>query len=411
VGQASFFGVKRAWITCGAAAVLVAAGGAARAGVFDGFGGREDAYLVGADRVCAPLAVAHGAAHGAPACHQAASDEIARLSVKAARPERGAQAKLAARAAGRTLTVTRVDGGQTLVRWDSLDPISRVVDVYASSYGNLVAVEMMVRRGGRDRAEVVGFDLRGAAPAHPAAGSEAGSGAGSGAGAASGSGAGSGSSAGAAATPDSPALRKALARARKTRGAGAQLRAWKQVLAVDADSSEARFGLAVAHARMRHQAEALADLAGLTRSSRADAIEYLVAARFDRAFARLRADPAFRKAVGLDRPAATFYERLMGMGGAWEQEGTSCDTPQVDLTLSRDRTVAIRVKSACEGMRFDDRFHGTWAAQDPVLVLRLPNPDGGSDEVPCKVERKDREAAIHCVLSGDLDFVVQPVRR
>ena len=405
MGQASFFGVKRAWITCGAAAVLVAAGGAARAGVFDGFGGREDAYLVGADRVCAPLAVAGGAAHGAPACHKAASDEIARLSVKEARPERGAQAKLAAKAAGRTLTVTRVDGGQTLVRWDSLDPISRIVDVYASSYGNLVAVEMMVRRGGRDRAEVVGFDLRGAAAAHPAAGTEAGSGAGSG------SGSGSASGAAATAAPDSPALRKALARARKTRGAGAQLRAWKQVLAVDADSSEARFGLAVAHARTRHQAEALADLAELTRSARPDAIEYLVAARFDRAFARLRADPAFRKAVGLDRPPATFYERVMGMGGTWEQEGTSCDTPQVDLTLSRDRTVAIRVKSACEGMRFDDRFHGTWAAQDPLLVLRLPNPDGGSDEVPCKVERRDREAAIHCVLSGDLDFVVQPVRR
>ena len=67
---------------------LAGGAGVAQAGVFDGFGGREDAYLVGADRVCTPLAVQGGVASGVPACHKAASDEIAQLSVKPAKAER-----------------------------------------------------------------------------------------------------------------------------------------------------------------------------------------------------------------------------------------------------------------------------------------------------------------------------------
>ncbi len=335
-------------------------------------------------------------ATGAPACHKAASDEVAQLSVKEAKAERGQKARFAAAAQGRTLTVTRPDSGTTVVTWESVDPISKIVDVYASTYGNVVAVEMMVRRGGRDQADVVAFDLHTAGTAAataavtPTATATA-----------------TVAAPATAKPPDSPALTKALAAARKTKGKAA-LAAWAKVLAVDADNSEARFGTAVAHAAQKHTAEAQAALDALAASKRADAIEMLVAARFDPAFAAMRADAAFRKAVGLDRPAASFYEHVMGLGGHWEQAGTSCDTPEVALELKRDRAFTLRVKSACEGDRYDDRFAGTWSPEDPNLVLSLT---GAADRIPCVVEPKAGEDAIHCSISAELEFSVLPVRR
>src|SRR5262249_7233451 len=144
------------------AAVVLLAGGTARAGVMGGFAGHDTAYLVGADRVCAPLAVENGAAKGTPSCHKAASDELAQLSIKPPKVERGAKATFAATASGGTLTVTRVDGGASVVTWTSVDPISKVVDVYADADRGLVAVEIMVRRAGRDQADVIGFQVGGA---------------------------------------------------------------------------------------------------------------------------------------------------------------------------------------------------------------------------------------------------------
>jgi hypothetical protein len=371
-------------------------GGVARAGVMNGFGGREDAYLVGADKVCAPIKVEGGVAKGMPSCHKAASDEIAQLDVKTAKAERGQKAQFAASAQGTTLTVTRPDSGATVVTWTSMDPISRVVDVYASTYGNVVAVEVMVRRMGRDQADVVAFDLRGAGGATPETHAGAGSG--------------SGSAAATEKAPESPALDKAVKAARKAKGKAA-LAAWAKVQAIDPDSSEARYGTAVALAQSKKTADAVAALEALAKSKRADAIEYLVAARFEPAFAPVRADAAYRKAVGLDRPPATFYERVMGLGGTWEQAGTSCDTPGVTLALGRDRAFTLRVKSACEGDRYDDKFSGTWDLQEPTLVLSLPNPDGGADQIPCAVEAKGGEDSIHCSISADLEFSVRPVRR
>lgn len=373
---------------------IVTGAARAHAGAFGGFGGREDAFLVGVDRVCTPLPVADAAAAGAAKCHKAAADELAQLSIKAPKAERGARAQFAATASGRTLTITRPDTGATVVVWESLDPISKVVEVYASTYGNVVGVELMVRRGGRDQADAIAFDVRGAghatapvvAPPGPT-------------------------------TPPptapvpavSPALTKALAKARKTSGKAA-LAAWAKVTAIDPEHSEARYAIATAHARLKHRAEALAALTGLAASSRADAIEYLVAARFDAAFAAWRADAEFRTAVGLDRPATRLYERVMGLGGSWEQAATSCDTPEVALTLTRARAFTLRVKSTCEGARYDDRFKGTWSDASGALVLTLPKP-GGADDVPCSIEARNGEDAIHCALDQDLEFVVQPVRR
>jgi hypothetical protein len=370
-------------------------GGLAHAGVMGGFGGREDAYLVGADRVCTPLPVDSGEAKGVPQCHKAASDEIAQLTIKTPKAERGTKARFAATAKSSTLTVTKPDSGATVVTWTSVDPISKVVDVYASSYGNVVAVELMIRRGGRDQADVVAFDLRAAGGG--TTGTEP-------------STTGSTSPPPAAdKPPTSPELDKALKAARKAKGKGASA-AWAKVAALDPDNSEARYGAAVALAQAKKNGDAIAALEVLAQSKRADAIEYLVAARFDAAFAAVRADAAYRKAVGLDRPPGTFYEHVMGLGGAWEQAGTSCDVPSVALVLTRDRAFKLRVKTACEGDSSDDRFDGTWDLQEPALVLSLPNGEGGADRIPCTVQA-GAEDSIHCTVSKELDFTVRPVRR
>ena len=385
--------VKRASVAV-VASFWLGMGGVARAGVMGGFGGREDAYLVGADRVCKPLEVDAGVAKGTPSCHKAASDEIAQLSIKTPKAERGSKARFAATASATTLTITRPDSGETVVTWTSIDPISKVVDVYASQYANVVAVELMIRRGGRDQADVVAFDLHAAAtpaPNEPTTTTT--------------------TTTATEKPPTSKELDKAIAAARKAKGKAA-IAAWAKVTALDADNSEARYGTAVALAQAKKNADAIAQLQALAGSKRTDAIEFLVAARFDAAFAAVRADADYRKAVGLDRPPATFYEHVMGLGGSWEQAGTSCDVPSVSLVLSRDRAFKLRVKTACEGDSSDDRFSGTWDLQEPTLVLSLPTGEGtNADQIPCTVESAGAEDAIHCTVSKELDFTVKPVRR
>jgi len=106
--------------------------GTAGADRFGGFSGVDRPYLVNQDRVCTPLLVADGAASGAPSCTQAAADVVARLSIKAPIPQLGPKAMFAATAAGRTITVTRKASGTPVVAWSAVDPIGKVVEVYAS---------------------------------------------------------------------------------------------------------------------------------------------------------------------------------------------------------------------------------------------------------------------------------------
>jgi hypothetical protein len=382
----------------------------ARADSFGGFSGVDRPYLVNQDRVCAPILVSDAAATGTPRCEKATADVIARLSIKPPIATRGSTAVFVAAAAGRTVTIRR-KSGSPVVAWDAPDPIVKIVDVYASQYDDRVAVAYTVRRLGKEVTDVIGFDLRpGAAlppvkdpaadPAPPAADPAP--------------------PAADPATPPAvdplrppapsdPQLAKAVAAAR-TAGKPA---AWTAVLALDPDHPEAlarTAGLAVA----RHPAAALATLTNLARSTRPDAIEWLVEARFDPAFAPLRADPAFRAAVGLDRKPATPYERLMGFGGQWEQTGTSCDRPEVRFTATRDRSLRIRIKTACEGRIFDSSFKGTWRLDAQRVVLQLPNKGKqltAADEAACQFESAGDEDAMRCTLGRDLDFVVLPTRR
>jgi hypothetical protein len=382
------------------AAVLVAvvsSAAPASAGVFGGFGGREDGYLVGRDKICTPLAVESGKAKGTPSCAKASDDQVAQLNVTAPEAVHGRDASHSAASKGRTIEVTATKKEAVVVTWEAPDPISRIDDVYVSKYANLIAVEYSVRRGSRDVGEVVVFDLRG--------------------------------SAGAGAVPEptpvtdrppvveppaaTPALTKAVKAARKAaKGSAAKaLKAWNKVLAIDPDHSEARYGVAIAQAKQKKLELAIASLEGLAATGRSDATEYLILARFDKAFAKVRADARYRAAVGLDGGSDDFYERLMGKGGTWEQPETVCDTPGVALTLSQDRSFKLVIRSTCSGQRYKDSFKGRWEAKEPGLRLILPNKGKDDESFECGVEKEGDEDAIRCVLDRDLSFVVRPVRR
>lgn len=400
--------MRRIAIALTLAAGLAAVAMPARADTFSGFSGVDRPYLVNQDRVCRPIPVASGTAAGAPSCEKAGADVIARLSIKPPIVQTGAKASFTAQAAGRTITVSRKTGG-ALVTWDAPDPVVRIVELYASQYDDRVAVAYSVRRAGKEVSDVVAFDLgqnqtavrEVTAKATPGAPDEP-------------------DAAPPVAIeppPSDPKLARAVADARAApRDKG--LAAWTAVLAVDAAHAEALFRTAAAQIAARHTAQALAALHALAGSQRADAVEWQIEARFDPAFAAVRADPKFRAAVGLDRKPGTApdtaYERLMGFGGQWEQTGTSCDKPEVRFAATRDRKFQLRVKTRCEGAVADTPFHGTWRLDGQRIVLQLPTQGraaSAADEASCAFETSGDEDALRCSLGHDLEFVVLPTRR
>src|SRR6185436_13453573 len=360
-----------------------ALGAVARADTFGGFSGVDRPYLVNQDRVCTPIVVAASAATGAPRCEKASADVIARLSIKPPIVQSGARASFVAAVSGRTITVSRKTGG-VAITWDAPDPVVKIVETYASQYDDRVAVAYSVRRAGKEVTDIVAFDLgqnqtaikdpakdaRDLAPPNPVDPAKD-----------------------TAPPPDDPKVTKAVADARAAARPKA-LAAWKAVLALDAAHSEALYRTAAAELAVKHTAEALAALATLAASTRSDAVEWLVEARFAAEFAALRADAKFRATVGLDRKPATPYERLMGFGGEWEQTGTSCDKPEVRFNATRDRKFKLRVKTRCEGAQFDTTFRGTWRFAGDRLVLVLPTQGkqaSAADEATCGFERAGDE--------------------
>jgi hypothetical protein len=371
----------------------------AAADTFGGFSGVDKPYLVNQDKVCTPLAVKDGAASGAPTCEKAPADTVAHLSIKEPVVQRGLKASFVATAAGKTLTVAR-KSGETLVTWNAPDAIGKVVDVYASQYEDRVAVAYTTRVLGKEVTNVVAFEIvkttgrteptttttQPTTTTTPTT---------------------------TTAPPEDPKVKKAVDAARKASKAKA-LAAWQAVQAIDPEHSEARYRIAAIQVGAKQTADATATLDKLAKSSRSDAIEWLVEARFDKAFAPVRADAKFRAAVGLDRKGTTPYERLMGFGGQWEQTGTSCEAPEVRLTTNRDRTFKVSVKSSCRGDVFTLAKKGTWRIEGDNVVLTIPTKGQKvteKDETRCELEPKGDEDALHCVLDRDLEFTVLPTRR
>ena len=365
---------------------------------FGGFSGVDRPYLVGQERVCKPLEVKDGAATGTPTCDTATADIIAKLSFKDPIIQSGTSATFAATASGSTLTVTKKAGGTTVVTWKALDKI-KVVDVFKDQYDTRIAVTYTTRRAGKEVTDVIAFDLGlGASttkpvdpvtnptnPTNPT-------------------------------TPTQPAadpkLTKAIETARKASKTKA-LAAWKAVLAVEANHSEALFRIAQLQIGAKQQSDALVTLATLAASTKPDAIEWLIEARFDAAFAAVRADAKFRTAVGLDKKGTSLYEKLMGFGGQWEQTGTPCDKPEIRFNTFRDRTFKLRVKTTCQGSVFDTPFKGTWRIDGNHLVLGLPNRGKvtAADEAGCEFQTQGDEDALRCQIGRDIEFTVLPTRR
>lgn len=353
---------------------------------FGGFSGVDRPYLVNQDRVCTPLVISGGAATGNPKCSKVTDDVIAHLSIKSPAIQSGSKATFSASASGRTLTVMRK--GEAIIAWDAPDPVGKIVEVYASQYEDRVAVAFTTRRAGRESTDIVAFDLGQAQQRvdnpPPVVNNPP-----------------------PVVVKDDPAVTKAVEAARKSK----QAKAWHDVLAIAPAHSEAHYQLAALHAAKKENADAVKELEAMTA---ADAVEFQVEARFDAAFAALRADPKFRQVAGLDRKPTTTYERLMGFGGKWEQTGTSCDKPEVSLVATRARTVAIRVKSACDGAKFDISFKGTWRADGDNVVLTIPTKGKAveaKDEAPCKFEAIGDEDSLRCAIGRDLEFQVLPTRR
>ena len=376
------------------ALVLLAVAAPAYADTFGGFSGIDRPYLVNQDRVCTPIVIADHAAAGMPKCQAAAADLIAHLSIKPPIVQSGAKASFVASSSGRTLTIARKTG-EPIVAWDAPDPIGKIVDVFASQYEDRVAVAFSTRRMGKDVTDVVGFDLgkpsQAAIPKDPTAVTPTAP----------------------PTPPEDPAVTKAVASARKAPKAKA-LAAWRGVLAVDAGHTEALYQIAALQAAAKQTSDALATLGTLAASKHDDAIEWLIEARFDPAFASIRADPAFRSKVGLDKKGTSSYERLMGFGGQWEQTGTSCDKPEVRFTTTRDRVVRIRVKTRCEGQVMDLPFKGIWRLEGDHVVLTMPTRGKqvtAADEAGCTFEVAGDEDSLRCTLGRDIDFVVLPTRR
>jgi hypothetical protein len=384
-----------------ALATLVVLAAPAAADTFGGFSGIDKPYLLNQDKICVPLAVTAGAAKGSPLCETVAADVKARLSFKEPIAQRGIKASFAATASGRVLTVSKKTG-EALVTWQAPDAIGKVVEVYASQYEDRVAVAYTTRRLGKEVTDVVAFELvkTTSSTEKPTTGTPT-----------------TTTTAPTATTttpapPTDPKLEKALTAARKASKGKAQA-AWEAVLAIDSSNSEARYRLAMIAAGLKRNGDAVTQLETLAKSTRGDAVEWLVEARFDKAFAGIRAEPKFRGAVGLDRAPASPYERLMGLGGQWEQTGTSCEAPEVHLTMGRDRSFKVTVKSACRGDVFSLTKKGTWRVSDDGIVLAIPTKGKvtAKDEAPCTFEKERDEDALHCVIDKDLDFTVLPTRR
>ena len=371
---------------------LVLLPGLAAADTFGGFSGVDRPYLVNADKVCAPVKVENAAASGAPVCEKAAADVIAKLSFKEPLIQSGTKATFAATASGNTLTVTRKQAGTPVVTWTAPDKV-KVVDVYADQYETRIAVTYTIRRAGKEVTDVVAFDLgQGAATTKPVDPTTP-----------------TPTTPTVPTPPADPKLTKAVEAARKAKGPKA-VTAWKAVLAIDAGNSEAQFRIAQA----QKGADAIASLETLAKSTKPDAIEWLIEARFDPAFASLRADPKFRAAVGLDKKGTTPYERLMGFGGQWEQTGTPCDKPEIRFNVNRDRTFKLRVKTVCQGSVFDSPFKGTWRMEGTHIVLTLPNKGKqvtAADEAGCEFQAVGDEDALRCQIGRDIEFTVLPTRR
>lgn len=387
------------------AVVVLMIPSAASAGPFGGFA--RGKYLVDGERVCDPVT----SPRANPRCKKLGAAAVARLGAKKPSPERGGDARFTARSRGTAIEV--LDGaGSQVFRWDAGTPVGRVVAVYVDRAGSMAVIEYESRFGGRTVVDAVGVKLPAAdqSAARPKTDPDAAKP--------------KPRPSGSVPELDDDQQKKLEAALRKARRSLARRRHARAIaeateaLAIWSDNAEALYILAAAQLGKKDKNAALATLEKLATSSDPAAPEQRVAARRAKAFASLRADPRYRKAVGItadpNRPL-TAYERLMGFGGKWEQRLIACDQPEVKLSLrSKARRFILKIRGRCGGPAETTFLDGTWkAAGTDELALTFPNPGAGDETLSCQIERCRDSSGEDCVRCriGEDEFLLRVVRR
>ena len=377
---------------------------AAWAGPFGGFAGGK--YLVDGERACAPVS----SERANPSCKKLSAAEVARLGARKPKPERGPNARFSARSKGAVIEVLD-HAGKPVARWDAGAPVSGIVAIYIDPAASAAVVEYESRFGGRTVVEAIGIKLPGGGgatgPARPGPKP-----------AASGS---SDPSAPELDDADKKKLDAAMDKARRSlarRRYPAAIASAKAALAIWDQHAGALYVLAAAELGKKDRAAALATLEKLAASTDPEAPEHRVEARRDKAFAALRADPRFRKAVGITADPArplTAYERLMGFGGKWEQRLIACEQPEVKLNLRRKaRRFVLKIRGRCGGPAETTFLDGTWKSSGTdELALTFPNQGSADEGLVCRVERcrdSSGEDCVRCKVDED-EFLLRVVRR
>jgi hypothetical protein len=373
-------------------AALLAAPAAAEAGPFGGFSADGSRWLRGKDQVCEPLAAIGGELR----CETAGARDVAARTFRTGRKQGAGGFR--ATSSGATLSVFAPGQERAVAVWSADGVISRVVAVYASDDGALVAVEYEARALSRAVTDAVAFRVREAAPAAPAP------------------------APGAVVEPEADpgaehraAGDKAL-RKKKYAAAAAHYRT-----AFDANPRDAAaaYGRALALARAKQLEEALLALRAVAGVDDDRGIPHLVAARTEKAFARLRDRDEFKRIVGLVRPAGAepwAHDRLVAGTARWERPFVACEEAGVVLRLDGKRsTFTLKIIAECKGTTDTLHLDGTWSASGTdTLGLRFPNPEVGVEAATCSLAvcgDGSGEDCLSCDVGEDLAFVLRPVRR
>jgi hypothetical protein len=398
-----------------ALAVLLLASPTASAGTFGGFSKNETVYLNGSHQVCKPIPLAKlGTSSSAgPKCSSADAQAVARHQFKRLPAQRGVTADFRAVASGMSLIIVNARTNAKVVSWSAGDPISRVINVYATKAKDLIAVEYETRMGGSASTDVVAFRLpTGSRPNTTTTTTTTNTNTNTQPG-----------------TKLDAAQRKQYAKLMKQakrwqrrgrRGRTKAIALYRKALALDSNLPEPRFRIAVILAKGKKTSQTLAELKLLAASKHPRAIVWLVEARSNRAFRKLYANKIFRAVVGLDRKssqATTAYERVAGFGGKWEQAGQVCEKAWVNLNLRRlpKQTFRLRIKSRCRGYADTTRLGGKWKAVGRAqLNLVLPNKGAKDQTVVCRLFQctdGSGEDCMRCPIARDIILNLRVVRR
>lgn len=409
---ATFANVSRAFVSAvlGSALILGAAG-TALAGPFGGFSRDGSRYLVGQDKVCQPVT----APDQAPACEKASAEKVAELRFRKGELQSGAKAVYRARASASSIEVSG-DAGAVFT-WKAPGPVSKVTAVYAETKLGVVAIEFQTRLGSRTVEEAIAVRVGGAQT-----GAQIEEGTGSVKVGQDPSGAKKKPVAPPPKPKDDPKLRAAIDDGRKLakkRKHAEAIARYDQALAIVPDHPEPRYWRAVSRLALGKTADAVADLTAIRDAAHPQAPEWMIEARFAKEFAKLRADAAFRAAVGLDggNRERSAFERLVGLGGQWEQPPIPCEEPRVNLKLDRDakRRFELVITSKCGDGVDKTRLTGTWRSTgSSELQLTFPNQGDQDEGMVCKLEvcrDSSREDCVRCQPEPDLEFLLRVVRR